>query len=295
MSARILDGTALAQKVRARLTTEVEQRVQRGLRAPKLQVILVGDDPASAIYVRNKEKAAAKAGIEGGVKRLPENTSSQELHAAIEAVNADEGVDGLLVQLPLPAAIDPAAVRSWIDPTKDVDGLHPENVGLLASGTPRFVPCTPAGCLALLKEHGIEVAGRRALVIGRSLIVGRPMATLLSQKGVDATVTIYHSRSRDLKELASEAEIIVAAAGTPMLLKPEHVKPGVVVVDVGIHRIEDPTAPKGTRLVGDVDPGVAELASWISPVPGGVGPMTIAMLLANTVLAHGRKTGTLSE
>jgi len=295
MSAGILDGKALARKIRDQLAQEVARRVQQGVRAPGLKVILVGDDPASTIYVRNKEKAAVKMGIVGGVERLPASTSSEQLRAVVQRVNADDGVDGLLVQLPLPAAIDPAQVRSWIDPQKDVDGLHPENVGLLASGQPRFIPCTPAGCLALLKEHGIEIAGKRALVIGRSLIVGRPMAALLSQKGVDATVTIYHSRSRDLAELARQADIIVAAAGTPGLLRAEYVKKGAAVLDVGMHRVPDDTAPKGTRLVGDVDAGVAEVASWLSPVPGGVGPMTIAMLLSNTVLSHGQRTGTSSQ
>ncbi len=295
MSARILDGKALALKIRGELAQEVARRIDQGVRPPGLKVILVGEDPASAIYVRNKEKAAAKMGIVGGVERLPASTSARELRAAVERVNADDAVDGLLVQLPLPEAIDPAQVRSWIDPQKDVDGLHPENVGLLASGQARFVPCTPAGCMALLKEHGIEVAGKRALVIGRSLIVGRPMAALLSQKGVDATVTIYHSRSHGLAELGRQADIIVAAAGTPGLLRAEHVKEGAAVLDVGMHRVPDADAPKGTRLMGDVDPGVAELASWISPVPGGVGPMTIAMLLSNTVLSHGRRTGTSSQ
>jgi methylenetetrahydrofolate dehydrogenase (NADP+)/methenyltetrahydrofolate cyclohydrolase len=295
MSAGILDGKALAQKIRGQLAREVTRRVQQGARPPGLKVILVGEDPASAIYVRNKEKAAAKVGIVGGVERLPATTTSEQLRAIVESVNEDDDVDGLLVQLPLPEAIDPAQVRGWLDPEKDVDGLHPENMGLLASGQPRFVPCTPAGCMALLKEHGIEIAGKRALVIGRSLIVGRPMAALLSQKGVDATVTIFHSRSHGLAELGKQADIIVAAAGAAGVLRPEHVKEGAAVLDVGMHRIPDPSAPKGSRLAGDVDPGVAELASWISPVPGGVGPMTIAMLLSNTVLSHGRRTGTLSQ
>lgn len=291
MTAAILDGKALAAKLRARVAEEVALRRDQGYRAPALHVILVGEDPASEVYVRNKERAAEKCGIEGRVHRLPAETSSAELRRKVIEVNQDPAVDGLLVQLPVPEHIDPAEVRSWIAPDKDVDGLHPENVGLLASGTPRFVPCTPAGCLALLQENGIPVAGRRALVIGRSLIVGRPMANLLSMKGIDATVTVYHSRSRDLGELAREAEIIVAAAGVPQLLRKEHVREGVVVVDVGIHRIDDEAAPKGYRLVGDVHPEVAEKAAWLTPVPGGVGPMTIALLLKNTVLAHSHHVG----
>ncbi len=291
MSAAILDGKALALKVRARLTEEVSRRRDLGYRAPALHVILVGEDAASQVYVRNKEKAAAKCGIAGSVQRMPADTSAEELHDQIRAINEDPAIDGLLVQLPVPDHIDPALLRSWIAANKDVDGLHPENVGLLASGTPHFIPCTPAGCLAILQENDIPIAGRRALIIGRSLIVGRPMANLLSMKGIDATVTVYHSRSNDLAELAREAEIIIAAAGVPQLLRNEHISDGAVVIDVGIHRLEDPDAPKGYRLVGDVHPEVAEKASWLSPVPGGVGPMTIAMLLTNTVQAHAHHAG----
>lgn len=288
MSASILDGKALAAKIREDLTTRVAERLSAGMRPPGLRVILVGEDPASQIYVKNKEKAAAKIGITGGVERLNASTTPTELKARVEAANADPAVDGLLVQLPLPEAIAAAQVRSWIDPRKDVDGLHPLNVGLLASGTPRFVPCTPAGCLALLREHRIEVAGKRVLIVGRSLIVGRPLANLLSMKGIDATVTVYHSRSHNLEELGRESDIIVCAAGQPQMLRASHVREGAVVIDVGIHRIEDPSARKGSRLVGDVHPEVAAKAAWISPVPGGVGPMTIAMLLSNTVDAHAR-------
>ncbi len=291
MSASILDGKSLAGRIRSELARTVAERIDKGMRAPGLHVILVGDDPASAIYVRNKEKAAAKVGITGSVERLPADTSSSQLQERIAAANEDPSIDGLLVQLPLPDAIEPALVRSWISPHKDVDGLHPENVGLLASGIPRFVPCTPAGCLELLRAHDIEVAGRRVLVIGRSLIVGRPLANLLSMKGIDATVTIFHSRSRDLGDLARASDIIIAAAGRPEFLRAAELSEGAVVVDVGIHHVPDRTRPKGYRLTGDVHPEVREKASWISPVPGGVGPMTIAMLLQNTVLAHGRTMG----
>lgn len=291
MTASILDGKALAAKTRAQLQEEVSRRRDLGFRAPGLHVILVGEDPASQVYVRNKEKAADKVGIEGRIHRLSADTSAEELQRRIQEINEDPAVDGLLVQLPVPDHIDAADVRSWIDPGKDVDGLHPINVGLLASGTPNFVPCTPAGCLALLQESGIQIAGKRALVIGRSLIVGRPMANLLSMKGIDATVTVYHSRSRELSELSREADIIIAAAGVPQLLRAGDVPEGAAVVDVGIHRVEDEQAAKGYRLVGDVHPDVAEKAAWISPVPGGVGPMTIAMLLKNTVQAHGHHLG----
>ena len=222
---------------------------------------------------------------------LPASTSSQELRATVERINGDDGIDGLLVQLPVPEAIDPADVREWIDPEKDVDGLHPDNVGRLASGTPRFVPCTPLGCLRMLERYEIPTAGRRAVVLGRSLIVGRPMAALLSTKGVDCTVTVAHSRSVDLPAVCREAEILIAAAGQPQLVRADWVRPGAAVIDVGIHRVEDPSHPKGARLVGDVHPEVAEVAGHLSPVPGGVGPMTIAMLLENTVDSFERRTG----
>ena len=283
-----IDGKALAQERREDLARRVTKLRERGGRAPSLTVILVGEDPASQVYVRNKHRACEKTGITSQIITMDATTSSDGLRKRVDSVNADPDVDGLLVQLPVPDHIDPAHVRSWISPLKDVDGLHPENVGLLASGTPRFVPCTPLGCLRMLEKYEIETAGRTAVVLGRSLIVGRPMAALLSTKGVDATVIQAHSRSRDLPELCSRADILVAAAGRPQLVQPHWIKPGAAVLDVGIHRIEDPEHPKGSRLVGDVDPAAAGVAGYLSPVPGGVGPMTIAMLLENTVDAFER-------
>ncbi len=287
----IIDGKGLAQELREELGHRVtELRAQVG-RPPALTVILVGEDPASQVYVRNKERACEKAGIRGEVLRLPASTSAGEIHREILRINEDPSVDGLLVQLPVPDGIDPAALREWIDPAKDVDGLHPRNVGLLASGMPGLVPCTPLGCLRMLRHHHVATAGARAVVLGRSLIVGRPMAALLSAKGVDATVTLAHSRSRDLAAICRQADILVAAAGVPQLVQPDWVRRGATVLDVGIHRVDDPTHPKGARLVGDVDPGVREVAGYLSPVPGGVGPMTIAMLLENTVTAFCRREG----
>jgi methylenetetrahydrofolate dehydrogenase (NADP+)/methenyltetrahydrofolate cyclohydrolase len=286
--AQKLDGAALARKLRAK----VAQSIAAGssTRHPCLAVVLVGDDPASHVYVRNKHKACEEVGIESRDVRLTADTPEARLRAVVHDLNADEAVDGILVQLPVPPQIDTTAVRSWIDPLKDVDGLHPENVGLLASGTPRFVPCTPAGCLELLREYDVPTVGRRAVVVGRSLIVGRPMATLLSTKGIDATVTLCHRRTPDLAEVCREADILVAAAGRPCVIQPDFVKPGAVVVDVGIHRVEDPSRASGHRLVGDVDASVAEVASYLSPVPGGVGPLTIAMLLSNTARAWEART-----
>jgi methylenetetrahydrofolate dehydrogenase (NADP+)/methenyltetrahydrofolate cyclohydrolase len=285
MTAQWMDGKAVAGRVREQLAPRIAAlRVRLG-RPPCLAVVLVGDDSASQVYVRNKQRACAEAGIESRRVDCDASTSSAELARIVAQLNRDEGVDGLLVQLPLPRPIDASAVREWIEPCKDVDGLHPINAGLLMSGTPRMVPCTPAGCLELLRAYDVPTAGRRAVVIGRSLIVGRPMANLLSLPGIDATVTICHSRTRDLAAVCREADILVAAAGQPQLLRAEHVAAGAIVLDVGIHRIEDPTAKSGSRLVGDVHPEVAERARLISPVPGGVGPMTIAMLLSNTVRA----------
>lgn len=289
MSAIRIDGKALAAEKRAELARRIPQLSDALGRRPCLAVVLVGDDPASHVYVRNKHRACEEIGMESRKIERPAALEASELESLIRELNADPTVDGLLVQLPLPAQIDAAAVRSWIDPSKDVDGLHPTNVGLLASGTPKMVPCTPAGCLEMLKAYEIPTRGKRAVVIGRSLIVGRPMANLLSMQGIDATVTICHSRTADLVAACREAEIVVAAAGQPQLLLPEHVRPGAAVIDVGIHRVEDSSTKSGYRLVGDVHPEVGEVAGFLSPVPGGVGPMTIAMLLTNAVEAAARK------
>jgi methylenetetrahydrofolate dehydrogenase (NADP+)/methenyltetrahydrofolate cyclohydrolase len=241
-------------------------------------VVLVGDDPASVVYTRNKEKQAREVGIRGDLIRLPASTTEEELLAVIARLSADDAVDGILVQLPLPPQIDEHAVLDAIDPRKDVDGFHPMNVGLLSSGRPALVPCTPSGCMRLLRDAGVDLAGKRAVVVGRSNIVGKPMAALLL--AANATVTMAHSRTRDLAAVCREADVLVVAVGRAELVRGDWVKPGAVVIDVGMNRREDGT------LVGDVAYAeAAERASWITPVPGGVGPMTIACLLANTVRA----------
>ena len=286
-----MDGNALAKETRATLATEIAALRESHDRSPSLTVVLVGEDPASQVYVRNKHQDCQKVGITSEVMTLPVDTTAEALRAMVEAINMDSGVDGLIVQLPVPDHIDPGDVRAWIDPAKDVDGLNPENVGLLASQTPRFIPCTPLGCVRLLQKYGVETSGRRAVVIGRSLIVGRPMSTLLSSKGIDCTVTICHSRTPDTAALCREADIVVAAAGVPRFVQPDWIRPGATVIDVGIHRIADPSHPKGARLVGDVHPDVANVAGLLTPVPGGVGPMTRALLLENTVTAFKRAVG----
>jgi len=286
-----LDGADLARTLREELTGKVSVLNERYGRAPALSVILVGEDPASEVYVRNKHAACAKVGIRSEIIRRSADISAEDLRELIVRVNEAVDVDGLLVQLPLPAHIDPAQVRSWIDPHKDVDGLHPENVGLLASDQPRFVPCTPLGCLRMLEHYEIPTEGRLAVVLGRSLIVGRPMATLLSARSVNCTVTLCHSRSRDLPRICADADILIAAAGQPQLVEEDWIRPGAAVIDVGIHRIQDLSHPKGHRLVGDVHPNAERVAGFLSPVPGGVGPMTIAMLLENTVRAFQLQKG----
>lgn len=278
----ILDGKQIAVERRAEVATGVQAFVAEHARAPGLTVLLVGEDPASVVYTRNKEKAAREVGIEGALLRLPSETSTDQLLARIDALNLDPNVDGILVQLPLPAHIDSERVLRAVDPRKDVDGFHPENVGLLAVGTPRLVPCTPQGCMTMLRRTGVALAGLDAVVVGRSTIVGKPMAQLLLQQ--NATVTIAHSKTRALDEVCRRADVLVAAVGRPELIRASFVKPGAIVLDVGINRV--PSGDGKGRLVGDVAYAeVAERASWITPVPGGVGPMTIAELLANTLHA----------
>ena len=278
----ILDGKQIAVERRAEVATGVQAFVAEHARAPGLTVLLVGEDPASVVYTRNKEKAAREVGIEGALLRLPSETSTDQLLARIDALNLDPNVDGILVQLPLPAHIDSERVLRAVDPRKDVDGFHPENVGLLAVGTPRLVPCTPQGCMTMLRRPGVALAGLDAVVVGRSTIVGKPMAQLLLQQ--NATVTIAHSKTRALDEVCRRADVLVAAVGRPELIRASFVKPGAIVLDVGINRV--PSGDGKGRLVGDVAYAeVAERASWITPVPGGVGPMTIAELLANTLHA----------
>lgn len=284
MSAQILDGKATAKKVRAEVKEAVTAFVAKHGRAPGLHVVLVGEDPASVIYTRNKEKACKEAGMNGELHRLPAETSENDLLALLDRLNRDDGVDGILVQLPLPAGIAEQKVLDAVDAAKDVDGFHPQNAGLLASGRPGLVPCTPTGCMRLLEEAGVDPKGKRALVVGRSNIVGKPIAQLLLAK--HATVTIAHSRTVDLADRCREADILVAAIGRAKMIKGDWVKKGAVVLDVGINRNAE------GKLEGDVDTEPAkENAAWITPVPGGVGPMTIACLLQNTLLAARRRVG----
>jgi methylenetetrahydrofolate dehydrogenase (NADP+)/methenyltetrahydrofolate cyclohydrolase len=287
MTAKILDGKEAARLAREDLAERVRQMAEHG-KTPKLVAVLVGDDPASRVYVRNKGRAARKIGIEAETREIPADVTQEELEATIDALGRDASVHGILVQLPLPDGLDADRVVRRIPPAKDVDGLHPTNVGELARGTPRFAPCTPAGVLELLARNGVDVRGRHVVIVGRSNLVGRPLALLLLLKGErgDATVTVCHSRSKNLVDVVRSGDIVVAAVGRPDTVTADMVKAGAVVVDVGINRIDDPSTEKGSRLVGDVDyEGVKEVASWITPVPGGVGPMTVAMLLANTVQA----------
>ncbi len=300
MSARILDGVSVAQAIRAELQQQVASLAARGAR-PGLAVLLVGDDPASAVYVRNKTCACEELGLHHETLRFPPTATTEQLVSCIRDLNARGDIHGILVQLPLPRAVDAEAVLSLVDPRKDVDGFHAENVGRLVQKRPGFVACTPAGIMELLRRSGIAVAGKRALVLGRSDIVGKPMALLLLH--ADATVTIAHSRTCELESVMRAADILVAAIGKPGFVRASDVKPGAVVVDVGMNRIEDPALAedlldetrlaafreKGNALVGDVDfRRVREVASVITPVPGGVGPLTIALLMKNTVSAAAR-------
>jgi methylenetetrahydrofolate dehydrogenase (NADP+)/methenyltetrahydrofolate cyclohydrolase len=274
---------------------ETKQRVdalrQRGIQ-PGLAVVLVGDDPASRAYVRSKDRKAAELGLHSVKEELPADTTQEQLLALVEKLNADPAVHGILVQSPPPPQIDEAAIVRAIDPRKDVDGFHPVNVAKLALEDPTgFVPCTPLGCIRLLLDYGIETAGKNAVVVGRSMIVGKPMALLLMKRGPggDATVTVAHSRTKNLAAVTRAADIVVAAIGRPHFLGADHIREGAVVIDVGINRIDDPSNPKGYRLVGDVDyDAVADRCAAITPVPGGVGPMTIAMLMSNCVTAAER-------
>jgi methylenetetrahydrofolate dehydrogenase (NADP+)/methenyltetrahydrofolate cyclohydrolase len=278
VSARIIDGKAVAARVRARVREDVAAfAAESGGRLPGLATVIVGHDPVSELYVRNKHKASEEAGMRSLHHGLPAETGEAELIALIERLNLDDEVDGILVQLPVPEHIDPDRVLIALDPGKDVDGLTPTNAGLLANGTPGLVPCTPAGVMELLRSEGVELEGAEAVVVGRSKLVGRPLASLLL--AANATVTSCHSRTRDLEAVCGRADVLVAAVGSPRLIGAEAVKPGAVVIDVGMNRLDE-------RLVGDVDFEAARrVAAAITPVPGGVGPMTIAMLLVNTLAA----------
>lgn len=282
----LINGKEVSQRIRAGLKTEVAELTAQG-RTPGLAVVLVGEDPASQVYVGSKVKACAELGIYSQKWTLPTETTQEELVALIRRLNEDDRIHGILVQSPPPRHIDEEAVVLTIDPRKDVDGFHPVNVAkLVLEEDEGFVPCTPLGCMELLKAYGIETAGKHAVVIGRSMIVGKPMANLLVSKKANATVTIAHSRTSNLAEICRSADIIVAAVGRPKMVKADFIKPGAVVLDVGINRVPDASTPKGYRIVGDVDfENVRDLCSAITPVPGGVGPMTIAMLMANTVKA----------
>lgn len=286
MTPTLIDGKKVAADVRARLVKEIEELKAAG-HTPGLAVVLVGEDPASQVYVGSKVKACAELGIYSQKWALPAETTQEELVQLIHRLNADDRIHGILVQSPPPPHIDEEAVILNIDPRKDVDGFHPANVAkLVLEDETGFVPCTPLGCMELLSAYGIPTAGKHAVVIGRSMIVGKPMANLLISKKANATVTIAHSRTADLPGLCRTADILVAAVGRPEMVKSDYVKPGAVVLDVGINRIEDATRPRGYRIVGDVDfEAVKDSCSAITPVPGGVGPMTIAMLMANTVKA----------
>lgn len=289
MTAARLDGRALAARIEDSLRAEVGTLRTVVGRAPRLVVVLVGDLAASASYVKSKAAAAARVGVEAEVVRVPATTDTAALVSLVRSIAADEQgpADGILVQLPLPDHVDTIAVLDAVPPDRDVDGFHPENAGLLSQGRPRFVPCTAAGVQRMLLDAGVETAGRHAVIVGRSDIVGKPLALLLAAKGPggDATVTLCHSRSADLAAITRQADILVAAVGRPQLITADMVKPGAVVVDVGINRVDG-------RLVGDVDfEGVSRVAGRISPVPGGVGPLTVAMLLANTVLAAELRLG----
>jgi methylenetetrahydrofolate dehydrogenase (NADP+)/methenyltetrahydrofolate cyclohydrolase len=285
----LMDGKAVAARMRERIAERVRVLKDRGV-TPGLSVVLVGDDPASAVYVKNKAKACEEVGMRGETIRMQTNSTEEDLLAVVDRLNGSRQVHGILVQMPLPKQIRSDVVLRRIDPAKDVDGFHPVNVGKMLIGErDAFVPCTPAGVMVLLREYHVKTAGAQCVVVGRSNIVGKPMTALLLQPGVDATVTVCHSRTRNMAEHTRHADIIIAAAGKPALVTGDMVKPGAVVIDVGINRVDDASVPKGYRLVGDVDFASArEVASLITPVPGGVGPMTIAMLLENTLRAAER-------
>lgn len=281
---KVIDGKAVAAAVLEECRAEVEALKADGI-TPGLAVVLVGEDPASQVYVGSKVRTCGDLGIYSRKIELPTETTQEELMRVVADLNADPAIHGILVQSPPPKHIDEEAVVRALDPRKDVDGFHPENVAKLALEDPSgFVPCTPAGCMRLLKEAGIETSGANAVVIGRSMIVGKPMALLLMARGVDATVTVAHSRSKDLPGICREADILVAAVGRPEMVKADWVKEGAVVIDVGINRVDDATKKRGYRLTGDMAyDECAEKAAAITPVPGGVGPMTIAMLMKNTL------------
>ncbi|NEP21224.1 bifunctional methylenetetrahydrofolate dehydrogenase/methenyltetrahydrofolate cyclohydrolase FolD [Moorena sp. SIO3I6] len=282
----ILDGKTIAKKIQTQLQEQTQKLTLKHGRPPGLAVLMVGDNPASAAYVRNKERACAKVGIASFGRHFPSNTSQAELEQTINALNQDQRVDGILLQLPLPDHLDAVSLLHQIHPDKDVDGLHPVNLGRLLRGEPGLRSCTPAGIMRLLQEYQINLSGQKTVVVGRSILVGKPLALMLLE--ANATVTIAHSRTQDLGELTRRADILVAAVGRPQLITRDMVKPGAVVIDVGINRVSD--QQEKSRLVGDVHfDSVQETARYITPVPGGVGPMTVAMLLNNTILSYTKR------
>ena len=291
MTASIIDGKKIAAEIREELKAEVEQLKTQGV-VPGLGVVLVGDDPASHSYVTAKEKACADIGLYSDDHRLPAETTQEELMAVVDKLNNDPKIHGILVQLPLPKHLNEAEVLLRIDPEKDVDGFHPVNVGKMVVGEEAFLPCTPHGVIQLLVRSGVTIEGAHVVIVGRSNIVGKPLANMLIQKkeNANATVTVCHTRTKDIAGYTKQADILIAAAGKPQVITADMVREGVVVIDVGVNRVEDATRERGYRLVGDVDfEAVKEKASMITPVPGGVGPMTITMLLHNTIISAKRK------
>ena len=285
MSAVILDGKALGLRIEEHLAERVAALKNSGIE-PHLAVVLAGDDPASHIYVRNKQRACERCGIKSTRIDLPNDVSQEQLIRVVANLNSDESVHGILVQSPTPDGTDELAITETIDPSKDVDGFHPTNLGRLVMGqTDGLLPCTPAGVIQIIEDANIDLTGKKAVVIGRSRIVGMPLALLLAQKGIDATVTIAHSRTEDIGEICRTADLVVAAIGRAETIQPDWIKPGSTVIDVGINRVVDESRDSGSRLAGDVDPAVSEVAGHMTPVPGGVGPMTISMLMSNTVRA----------
>ena len=291
--AQIIDGKKLAEQLTEAVTRANIDYCKRYPR-PCLAIISSGSDPASQVYIKTKVRALEKAGMQSNVISYTETIREQELVAQIQALNVDDAVDGILVQLPVPYPLDSRRILASLNPAKDIDGFTPENLGRLLVGCSGFIPCTPQGIMYALREYGIPISGAHAVIVGRSAIVGKPLAALLT--AADATVTLCHSKTRNLAALTLQADILIAAAGHPALITGNMVKEGAVVIDVGINRIPDPTAPKGSRLTGDVDfESVAERAGWITPVPGGVGPLTVAMVLQNTLRAAQLRNGCMSE
>ena len=288
MSAVIMDGKTLAQKVREKVKARAAVLKEKGI-IPCLAVVLVGEDPASLSYVKSKEKALAEAGMESRDIRLPADTTQDALLSIIDELNKDEKIHGILVQSPVPKHIDEDTITSAITPEKDVDCFHPFSVGSMILEKPGFLPCTPHGVLMFLREYNIPVSGAHVVIVGRSNIVGKPLANLLVRREYNATVTICHTGTKNLKSFTKQADILVAAAGRPGIIKPDMIKKGAVVIDVGINRVPDPSAKKGYRVCGDVDPSVVKKSAFFTPVPGGVGLMTVAMLLQNVVEAASKQ------